>query len=102
MNESFEMANAVEQLVLAATAEKEIIEILSETNNKLTEQIQHLIRQLETAMATIKEVAGAKPEKENNQPETLGKGKKKNWNPSGYCWSHGFKVTFGHCSETCK
>ena len=22
--------------------------------------------------------------------------------PKGYCWSHGYKVTFGHTSKSCK
>eukprot|EP00970_Alexandrium_tamarense_P017459 scaffold9620_cov75-Alexandrium_tamarense.AAC.1 len=24
------------------------------------------------------------------------------WDPSGYCWTHGYKVKKGHNSKTCK
>ena len=40
-----------------------------------------------------------KPDKELNQMMNQGKDKEKNWNPNGYCWFHGFKVTFGHNSS---
>ena len=103
-NKDLEMA--LDNLAMAAETDKSIIERLTETNKRLTTQ-------LEATIATIQRLTEENQRLlcivEKNAPITHSNSSKKfkGWEddaaygPEGYCWTHGFKCRKGHTSATC-
>ena len=94
---------AIDNLAMAAATDKSVIQKLTDTNNGL-------MTQLNTASETIKRLTEDNQKllqmveymtKRQPMPKRQMKVKDDEWDPEGYCWSHGFKCRKGHNSMTC-
>ena len=100
------MVLSLDNLANAAIQKDDTVEKLVLTNNQLaavnatlTEHVSCLQAQNTTLLHLLEKYAGSSPSvvkaidpTDNNNV----------WDPSGYCWTHGFKVKKGHTSKTCK
>ena len=101
-HETTDMATALENLALAATADQNIVTDLIATNRRLFEANTTLATQVKSLVATnalLTATQGAATMNKMHNATT--KSEKLPINPSGYCWSHGYKVRQGHTSKTC-
>ena len=87
--ETSQISDAIENLAMAATNDRDIVTKLVENNKQLAQSVQVLTEQLKIATDAYKTIA-AKIANTN-----------RNWEPHGYCWSHGFKVSKTHNSLNC-
>jgi hypothetical protein len=91
------MAALLDNLVNATIQKNNTIDKLVATNQKQTK----IIADLTEAIAKLK--AGSPPTEQGsgraNPPHW--KSTKPVWDPTGYCWMHGFWVKVGHSSTTC-
>lgn len=77
---------------------------------KINEMKEITLKNLMTQLAKEKETssklldiihkAGLKTGGHNNSSSSSSTSSK--WDPNGYCWTHGYKVTKNHNSKTCK
>ncbi|KAL7481321.1 hypothetical protein ACHAW6_007002 [Cyclotella cf. meneghiniana] len=65
-------------------------------NKQLTDTITKLQEDNAKLLHIILQLAGHTPRTNQHQPTTP------RWDPKGYCHTHGYKVTFGYNSKTCK
>lgn len=109
-NAMYDIGAALDNLANAATADRGIVTELTsanaqlvKTNQKLTDQVAALAKQLQQAMQTIESMANSKGGHSGGGGGggNGGGGRKPNWDPNGYCWSCGYKVTKGHNGKTC-
>ncbi|KAL7479623.1 hypothetical protein ACHAW6_005348 [Cyclotella cf. meneghiniana] len=88
------------------TIEDELSEKMNDTikkvidiNKQQQETIHNLQSQNGELLALLKHLSGSSipdvSSKKTRQLSTL-------WDPTGYCWTHGYKVKKGHTSKTCK
>ena len=96
------METALDNLALAATADRNIVTKLIATNRKLVEANTTLATQVKALVATNALLAATQGAATmNKMHNATTKSEKLPINPSGYCWSHGYKVRQGHTSKTC-
>ena len=88
-----EIADALEHLAMAANPDKSTITLLTEANAKFVQTVAELSATIAKLTLTPSAKVTTPPGK---NPPT------RNWYANGYCWTHGFKVTVGHTSATCK
>ena len=84
------MVASLDNLANAAVQKNDTVEKLVISNKTLTDTVATLtndISRLTTAIAALKTNKSAKAPQAND--------------PNGYCWTHGYKVKFGHSSKTC-
>ena len=92
--------HALDSLASAATNDKAVLEQLVTTNSSLTtsnSQLANQIKSLQAQLAAKKGQVGGGGGGGNRDATT-----KRGPDPAGYCWSHGFRVGFGHNSSTCE
>ena len=97
-----DMVMALDNLVLAATADQNIVTDLITTNRKLVDANTMLETQVKAMVATNTLLAATQGIASTTKPHNATtKREHVPLNPSGYCWSHGYKVCQGHTSKTC-
>jgi hypothetical protein len=108
-NAATDISNALDNLALAATTDREIVAQLTHANQQLTTTNALLTEQLSKSIATIAQLA-KKLETGTNTPNTnTNNGRQRmsraeweaNLDPNRYCWSHGYRVQQGHTSANC-
>ena len=96
------MATALDNLELVVTADRNIVTDLIATNRKLVEANTTLATQVKALVATNAILAATQGAAATYKPHNATtKRKQLPLDPSGYCWSHGYKVRQGHTSKTC-
>ncbi len=99
------MALSLDNLANAAVQKNDTVEKLVLTNNKLatanatlTEHIARLQAHNTTLLHLLDKhtVSGTSGVKTTITDDYNG------WDPTGYCWTHGFRVKKGHTSKSCK
>ncbi len=92
--------NALDILTSAATNDKAVLKKLVATNSSLITSNTHLANQIKTLQTQLSakkghggEGGGGGGRDSNN---------KKGPGPANYCWSYGWRVSYGHISTTCK
>ncbi|KAL7474812.1 hypothetical protein ACHAW6_000766 [Cyclotella cf. meneghiniana] len=98
---SKKMVTYYHNLANAAIQKNDTIKTLVNTNKQLTKTVHNLQEQNAKFLQILEKHAGAMACK------TVGKVYAATessyvWDPSGYCWTHGFKVKKGHTSKSCK
>jgi hypothetical protein len=115
-NAAYDISMALDNLALAATSDRDIVMQLTTSNQQLTTINQTLTAELQKALATnailVKKIGNStppetpstRPPKERNERNTRFNHAewKASLDPHGYCWSHGYNVTHGHDSKSCK
>ena len=89
-NFSQETAEALANLASATAADRSTVASLTAINEKLTLQLSQVTTQLSKAMDKIAEM------------EKLVSTKPIDLSSKSYCWTHGFRVSRKHNSQTCK
>jgi hypothetical protein len=92
--------NALDNLASAAANNKAVLEQLVTTNSFLTTSnslLANQIKCLQAQLAAKRGQVGGGGGGGNGGGTT-----KKGPDPAGYCWSHGWRVGFGHNSSTCE
>jgi hypothetical protein len=108
-NAVMDISTALDNLAMAATNDRDLIAQLTATNQQLVATNQQLTEQLrksiETTATLVKKMAQT-PSTNNNDHNTKKPFDRAEWeaklNPSGYCWTHGYRVQHGHDSKNCK
>jgi hypothetical protein len=111
VNAAIDITTALDNLALAATTDRDIVQQLTSSNQQLMATNKLLSEQLQVALktnATLVQKIGTPPPT-NTPPTTATKRKAFNqakWeaklDPNGYCWFHGYRVLHGHNSSNCK
>jgi len=111
-NAAVDITTALDNLALAATQDRDIVQQLTITNQKLVATNQSLTEQLCQALLTndklVSKLGGTTPVISNTTKTTRGRQPfnqaewELNLDPNGYCWSHGYRVLMGHNSANCK
>ena len=104
-----EIGGAIENLTLAAVTDKYVVTRLTEAVRLLTRNNTSLTAQLSNAMNMNLDMAknpNLKPPQEPEDKIITEKSKRnaafdKNIDPEGYCWTHRFRSTKRHSSQTC-
>ncbi|KAL7474236.1 hypothetical protein ACHAW6_000220 [Cyclotella cf. meneghiniana] len=93
------MVTSINNLANAAVQKYDTIEKLIETNRQQQETIYNLQAQNGELLSLLKHLGGSSIldaiSKKAVQSSAL-------WDPTGYCWTHGYKVKKGHNRKTCK
>ena len=100
------MVLSLDNLANAAIQKNDTVDKLVLTNNQLaaanatlTDHVARLQAQNTTLLHLLEKQAGGGPSGVKVNSPTNNNNV---WDPSGYCWMHGFKVKNGHTSKTCK
>ena len=116
-NAAYDITDALENLAFAATTDRDIVAQLTASNQQLTTAIKTLTDQLQQVLNTNAKLVhklNLTPPISESQTTTLKTGTNvprkpfdhAEWltklDPTGYCWSHGYRVTKGHNSRDCK
>jgi ribosomal protein S10 len=101
-----QMVNSLDNLALAEVQKTETLKRLIQINEMKESTIKHLMSQLAAKKETSSKLLDIIQKAGLNTTATTnsigGKGKDSKWDPNGYCWMHGFRVTKNHSSLTCK
>jgi hypothetical protein len=112
--EAIDIGTALDNLALAATADRDIVTQLTAANHQLTLAVKQLTDQLQRALATNTTLVNklgnpittpATTPKIDNRPGRAPFDRaawEASLDPNGYCWSHGYRVVHGHSSQNCK
>ena len=92
-----QLADSLNHLANAAILDKGTMATLTEHIKTLTKHNSALIEQNGILINTIANLTNTKAQAINNAP----KNKQSYFDPNGYCWSHGYKVTRNHNSQNC-
>eukprot|EP00804_Cyclotella_cryptica_P013677 CCRYP_016128-RA/>CCRYP_016128-RA protein AED:0.64 eAED:0.45 QI:0/0/0/0.5/1/1/2/0/272 len=100
------MVTSLDNLAFAAVQKNETVENLIEMNAQKDKTIATLMANLTAEKATSSKLldiisrAGLKAAHSNSTTNSTASSK---WDPTGYCWTHGYRVTKGRTSATwCK
>jgi hypothetical protein len=111
-----DLTTAIDSLATAATSDCDVMAQLTLTNKQLVQTNHHLTEQLskkalaELAQHTKQQTTKPKPNAPT-KPTTSNTGTRPPFDhaawvlsldPTGYCWSHGYRVVCGHNSRECK
>jgi hypothetical protein len=98
------MANSLDNLAMAAVQKNETLEKLIEMNAQKDKIIANLAASLASEKATSTKLLDIISKTGLKMGNTTGggSGTTSRWEPHGYCWSHGYRVTRNHTSATCK
>jgi hypothetical protein len=112
--EAIDIGTALDNLALAATADRDIVTQLTAANQQLTLTVKQLTDQLQRALATNNTLVNkqghnipppATPPKIDNRVSRA-PFDHTTWetslDPTGYCWSYGYRIVTGHNSQNCK
>ena len=99
--------NAMDNLAVIMSSDKNAVDTLVANNAKLTEQVQSLTATIErltienaNLIKVITNIAGASATPPTSTQQQSAR--ESNFDPNGYCWTHGYKVHKNHTSATCK
>jgi hypothetical protein len=101
-----QMVTSLDNLALAAVQKNETLEQMIKINEMKEITLKNLMTQLAKEKETSSKLldiihkAGLKTGGHNNSSGSGSTSSK--WDPNGYCWTHGYKVTKNHNSKTCK
>ena len=95
-----QITDALDQLAMATVNDKTIIAQLTQANAELTATNKQLVQQMAEAVKSLKVLMENDVKREQEKCERV-KAYNERFDPNGYCWSHGYKVTFDHNSCTC-
>ena len=95
-----QITEASDNLVIATVNDRNIIAQLTQANAALTETNQKLVQQMAEAVKSLKVLMENDVKREHERCERA-KAYNARFDPNGYCWSHGYKVTCDHNSTTC-
>ena len=111
---AIDITQALNNLALAATTDRDIVAKLMATNQQLVNTNKTLMDQLRQALDNNTKLIAALATTgttDNTMTRTVGtngphkKFNREEWvanlDPNGYCWTHGYKVANGHNSQTC-
>jgi hypothetical protein len=120
VNAAIDLSTALNNLAMAATMDRDIVEHLTRSNQQLTDTNKLLADQLKAALEVnnilMHKLGNTKPTTTTltvappGGTTTKGKGRKvafdieewkHNLDPDGYCWSHGYRVVKGNDSSNC-
>ena len=102
------VTEALEGLANVAAVDKNTVEMLTTTNATLVEELKkndEIISKLTADNSKLIAILAKKAESNNNAqtaPRKFTKEEDARFDPKGYCWSHGYRVVFGHNSKSCK
>eukprot|EP00804_Cyclotella_cryptica_P013267 CCRYP_007042-RA/>CCRYP_007042-RA protein AED:0.32 eAED:0.32 QI:0/0/0/1/0/0.33/3/0/993 len=100
-----QMVTSLDNLAFAAVQKNKTVEKLIEMNAQKDKTIAALTSNLTAEKATSSKLldiisrAGLKGTQSNSTTHSKVSSK---WDPTGYCWTHGYRITKGHTSATCK
>jgi hypothetical protein len=101
-----QMVASLDNLALAAVQKNETLEQLIKINEMKEMTLKSLMSQLaaekETSSKLLAILSKAGLKTGGNNSYGGGSGNASKYDPNGYCWSHGYKVTKNHTSKTCK
>lgn len=110
-----DITQALDNLALAATTDRDIVNKLTTANQQLVTTIKNLTDQLKQALENNTKLIAALGQTgsthlgtpaTNNTPGARKVFSKTEWeanlDPNGYCWTHGYRVQNGHNSHNCK
>ena len=95
-----QITEALDNLAMATVNDRNIIAQLTQANAELTATNKQLVQQMEEAVKSIKTLMENDVKREKERCERA-KAYNERFDPNGYCWTHGYKVTFDHNSCTC-
>ena len=96
------MVSALDNLANAAVQKNDTFEHLVAANKTLTETNKRQQEDNRKLLAIISALSVKTTYKTATGKDLSGGGADFNWDPNGYCWSHGYKVKAGHSSATCE
>ena len=100
------MVTSLDNLALAAVQKNETLEQLIKINEMKEKTLNNLMTQLTAEKATSSKfldiISKAGLKTGGNSTSGGGSSNASKWDPNGYCWSHGYKVTKNHNSKTCR
>ena len=101
-----QMVTSLDNLAMAAVQKNETVEKLIEMNAQKDKTIATLTTSLaseKAANSKLIDIISKAGLKASHVPTTSGgSGNVPRWEPTGYCWSHGYRVSRNHTSTTCK
>lgn len=101
-----QMVTSLDTLALAAVQKNETLEQLIKINEMKEITLKNLMAQLAAEKNNLLQTLGhhqqSRIENWGKQYFWRGSSTASKWNPNGYCWSHGYKVTKNHNSNTCR
>ena len=93
---SSQMITSLDNLANAVVQKNDTVEKLVVANKQLTDTIAKLQEDNAKLLHIIQQMAGQTPRTSQNQHAAT------RYDPKGYCHTHGYKVTVGHTSKTCR
>jgi hypothetical protein len=100
-----QMVTSLDNLAFAAVQKNETVEKLIEMNAQKDITIAALTTSLTEEKATsskLLDIISRAGLTSKQQTSTTNNTASLRWDPAGYCWTHGYRVTKGHTSATCK
>ncbi len=100
-----QMVTSLDNLAFAAIQKNETVEKLIEMNAQKDKTIAALTTSLTAEKATsskLLDIISRAGLKSTQQTSTTNNTASSRWDPAGYCWTRGYRVTKGHTSATCK
>ena len=94
------ITEALDNLAMATVNDRTIISQLTHANAELTATNKKLVQQMEEAIKSIKTLMENDVKREKERCDRV-KAYNEKFDPNGYCWTHGYKVTYDHNSCTC-
>ena len=95
-----QITEALDNLAMATVNDRNIIAQLTQANAALTATNQKLVQQMAEAVQSLKVLMDNDVKREQDRIDRA-KAYNERFDPNGYCWSHGYKVTCDHNSATC-
>ena len=92
----------MDNLANAAVKKNTSLESLVAANKTLTEEITRMLRTIATLSLCGTQSNGTGGTRSNGTGGDGDGAAAPPWDPTGYCWSHGYKVRCGHSSATCE
>ena len=92
------MTTSLNNLANAAVQKNNTVERLVLANKLLTDTVAKLQEDNTKLLAVIQQLAGSG----HTQRPSPAHSSTPKWDPKGYCHTHGYRVTIGHNSKTCR
>ena len=92
----------LDNLAAAATTEHTTLATLIKNNATLMANVTSLTASLATLTSAYMLLAGQAAHTAPTAPKPANANARNCLDPTGYCWTHGYRVTKGHNSTTCK
>lgn len=95
-----ETADALANLAAAAATDREAFANITSSNNSLTNQLTITLQTLQQQLTALEKKVDTLATTSSNRTNPRER-REPNWDPTGYCHTHGYKVVKGHDSKTC-